>query len=113
MWCLLLGSVGNTLGGLTCYWIGSKGKTEWAEKYLGISAEKLEKIQYKIGRKGAPSAFFSFLPVVGDGINVALGFLHADIKRVTFYMFLGKFSRYFIWMILNDFLIKTIKPALL
>lgn len=34
--CLAAASAGNTLGGMTCYWIGTLGRTEWIAK-LGVS----------------------------------------------------------------------------
>ncbi len=92
--CVLFGTVGNVLGGLTCYWIGSKGKIEWMEKYLGVSKEKVESVQTWVANKGAPMAFFSFLPIIGDVINIALGFLHSKLKWVVVFMTLGKFARY-------------------
>lgn len=103
--CVLFGTVGNTLGGLTCYWIGSKGKIEWMEKYLGISKEKVDSVHGWVSQKGAPMAFFSFLPFIGDVINVALGFLQSNLKRVTFYMALGKFARYFFIMVIKPILL--------
>ena len=36
-------TAGNALGGLTCYWIGHLGKTEWIEKYLGVSRKQMTK----------------------------------------------------------------------
>ncbi len=106
--CLILGTIGNTLGGLTCYWIGSKGKTEWMEKYLGVSQSKLERVQKCVRKKGSYMAFFSFLPIVGDVINIALGYLHSDIRLVTIFMTLGKFTRYLLWMMLNNYIISII-----
>lgn len=106
--CLILGTIGNTLGGLTCYWIGSKGKTEWMEKYLGVSQSKLERVQKWVRKKGSYMAFFSFLPIVGDVINIALGYLHSDIRLVTIFMTLGKFTRYLLWMMLNNYIISII-----
>ena len=35
-WCLVAASAGNTLGGMTCYWIGTLGRTEWITR-LGVS----------------------------------------------------------------------------
>ncbi|OAV71582.1 hypothetical protein Barb4_00561 [Bacteroidales bacterium Barb4] len=32
--CLVAATIGNFLGGMTCYWMGMLGKTEWLEKYL-------------------------------------------------------------------------------
>ncbi|MFA6703134.1 MAG: DedA family protein, partial [Dysgonamonadaceae bacterium] len=43
--CIIFATIGNALGGLTCYFIGSLGKTEWVEKYLKIKREKIEKMQ--------------------------------------------------------------------
>jgi membrane protein YqaA with SNARE-associated domain len=96
--CMLAAVVGNFLGGMTCYWLGMLGKVEWIEKYLKLDANKLHKIQNRIKDKGAWSAFFVFLPGVGDFIAVALGFLRANTWIVAFFMFLGKAIRYWVWM---------------
>jgi membrane protein YqaA with SNARE-associated domain len=39
-------------------------------------------------------AFFSFLPVVGDLIAIALGYMRANVYIVNVSMFAGKFARY-------------------
>jgi membrane protein YqaA with SNARE-associated domain len=96
--CLIAASVGNSLGGMTCYWIGMSGKTEWIEKYLKMNKEKLHKAQEWVRNKGAWSAFFVFLPGIGDFIAVALGFLRANAWIVALSMAAGKTLRYWIWM---------------
>ncbi len=106
--CLVYGTVGNTLGGLTCYWLGSIGKIEWIVKYLRMEPAKVERMQQRVRKWGAAAAFFSFLPIVGDCINVALGFLRSDIRWVTLFMALGKFARYFVWMMMNNFILERI-----
>ena len=40
-WCLWWASLGNTLGGMTNYYLGRLGKTEWLEKHLKFSAAKM------------------------------------------------------------------------
>jgi len=92
--CIIFATIGNALGGLTCYFIGSLGKTEWVEKYLKIKREKIEKMQNRLKGKGAFMGFFAFVPGVGDLIIVALGFMHSNIWITTLSMTLGKFSRY-------------------
>lgn len=92
--CVILASVGNLLGGMTNYLLGSLGKIEWIEKYLKVDKEKLIKVQDRIKNKGAPIAFFSFLPVVGDLIALALGFMRANVYIVTITMLAGKVLRY-------------------
>lgn len=34
VWSTLFTTAGNALGGVTCYWIGRMGKTEWIENIL-------------------------------------------------------------------------------
>ena len=92
--CIIVASVGNWMGGMTNYYLGRLGKTEWIEKYLKVKKEKIEKIQHWLRGKGASMAFFSFMPVVGDVIAIALGYMRANIYIVNTSMFAGKFLRY-------------------
>lgn len=41
--CVFSATLGNWLGGVTCYYIGYLGKTEWIHTYLKIPEEKLSK----------------------------------------------------------------------
>lgn len=92
--CVIAATVGNTLGGMTSYWVGSLGKIEWVEKYLRIKRENIEKMQRRLQGPGAVSAFFAFVPGIGDVIVVALGFMRANFWIATIFMLLGKFLRY-------------------
>lgn len=95
MWtCILVASVGNWLGGMTNYGLGRLGKTDWIERRLKIPPEKINRMRDFLSGKGAAMAFFSFLPVVGDLIALALGYMRANILIVNVSMFLGKFLRF-------------------
>lgn len=96
--CMIAATVGNFLGGMSCYYLGRLGKMEWIEKYLKLDTAKLLKIQKWIEGKGSVMAFFVFLPGVGDFIAVALGFLRGNVWIVSISMFLGKAIRYWVWM---------------
>jgi Predicted membrane protein len=96
--CTVAATIGNFLGGLSCYYLGYLGKVEWVEKYLKIKKEKVDKLQNWLNGKGSAMAFFVFLPGVGDIIAVALGFLRANVYAVSLFMFAGKFIRYIVWM---------------
>lgn len=99
MWmCVIWATLGNWLGGLSCYYLGYLGKIEWIEKYLKIKKEKIEKLQMWLQAKGGLMAFFVFLPGIGDVIAVALGYLRANVALVAISMFLGKFIRYIVWI---------------
>ena len=96
--CMISATLGNFLGGMTCYWLGKIGKIEWIKKYLRMNTDKLLKMQDRLKDKGAWIGFFAFLPGVGDFIVVALGFLRANIWVTALSMLLGKAFRYWIWM---------------
>lgn len=98
--CILIATLGNWLGGMTNYYLGRLGKIEWIEKYLKIKPEKIHKMQNWLENKGSYMAFFSFLPLIGDVMAVALGYMRANQTVVTISMLLGKFSRYVVVMLL-------------
>lgn len=96
--CMIAATLGNFLGGMSCYYIGRLGKIEWIEKYLKLNINKLKKVQHWIEGKGSVMAFFVFLPGIGDFIAVALGFLRGNVWIVSLSMLIGKFLRYLVWM---------------
>ena len=96
--CMIAATLGNFLGGMSCYWIGMLGKIEWIEKYLKLDIQKVEKVQRWIQDKGSWTGFFVFLPGIGDFIAVALGFLRANVWVVAISMLAGKAIRYWVWM---------------
>ncbi|GAB6119120.1 YqaA family protein [Dysgonomonas termitidis] len=96
--CVIVASVGNWLGGMTNYYLGRLGKIEWIEKYLKVDRGKIEKMQQWLEGKGAIMAFFSFMPVVGDIIALALGYMRANVYIVNIAMFSGKLLRYILIM---------------
>lgn len=96
--CMLAAITGNFLGGMTCYWLGMLGKIEWIEKYLKMDRGKIDRVQEWVQQKGSWTAFFVFLPGVGDFIAVALGFLRANVWIVAVSMLAGKAIRYWVWM---------------
>ncbi|MDH6535605.1 DedA family protein [Parabacteroides sp. 52] len=96
--CMVAATLGNFLGGMSCYGLGMLGKTEWIEKYLKMDPVKIHRVQEWVKNRGSWMAFFVFLPGIGDFIAVALGFLRANIWVVGVSMFLGKALRYWLWM---------------
>lgn len=92
--CVLSATLGNTLGGLTCYWMGRLGRTDWIEKYFKVKKEKIDRMQRFLQGKGALMAFFAFLPFVGEAIAIALGFMRSNLVLTSVSMFAGKLVRY-------------------
>lgn len=95
-------SVGNTLGGMTCYWIGTLGRAEWIER-LGIKHEQRERAQRFLAGRGAWTAFFAFLPTIGEAIALSLGLMRSNPRLTLLAMFLGKAARYAVLMLVYLF----------
>lgn len=92
--CILAATVGNVLGGMTCYYMGHLGRVDWIEKYFKVKREKVNKMQVFLQGKGALMAFFAFLPIIGSVISIALGFMRSNVWLTVSAMFAGKLLRY-------------------
>jgi len=91
---ILVATLGNTIGGMTCYLLGWLCKWSWIEKWLKIKEESLAKAQAKVGKYGSLAALLTWLPVVGDVIAIALGVMRTRVVPTTLFMFIGKGLRY-------------------
>jgi membrane protein YqaA with SNARE-associated domain len=79
-------TLGNTLGGMTSYAVGRL-----------VPQRKInQKAEGWIKRFGAPVTFLAWLPVVGDALCVAAGWLRIKWPGVLFFMAAGRFLRYLI-----------------
>ena len=92
--CLISATLGNTVGGMTCYCMGRLGKVSWIEKYFKVKKEKVDKMVKFLQGKGALMAFFTFLPAIGEVIAIALGFMRSNTWLTIVSMFVGKLIRY-------------------
>lgn len=98
--CLWIATIGNWLGGLTSYWIGWIGKWEWIEKWFRVKEEQLIRQKHKIDKYGVFLALFTWLPLIGDLLALALGFYKVKPHSSAFYMLLGRFLRFLAWTVL-------------
>lgn len=97
---LLVATAGNFLGGVTTYFIGRLAKWEWVEKWFRVKRETLEKQKKTIDRWGVWAALVSWVPIVGDVINIALGFYKTPAVWTLLLLFVGKFARFAVWTLL-------------
>ena len=94
-WALVIyGTVGNTLGSMFNYWIGSLGRMDWIEKYLHVKPQNLDRARRFMAGRGAWTGFFAFLPVIGEGITIVLGLMRANITLTVVSVTAGKLARY-------------------
>lgn len=88
---LLVATAGNTLGGISSwllgYWLIIKYPDAVPKKLNPQSIERLR-------RWGWPVLLFSWLPVIGDPLCLAAGWLRLNIYLSILAIALGKFIRY-------------------
>lgn len=94
-------TLGNVLGSMFNYWIGTFGRLEWIERYLHVKREKIERTQRWLRGHGAWMGFLCFLPVVGSALSVTLGYMRANPYLSFLSITLGKALRYaiLIWAV--------------
>lgn len=94
MLTILVGTLGNVMGGMTGYWIGHLGNMKWIERYFGVSPQKLERAKRFVNGRGAWMGLFCFIPFIGEAITIVLGLMRANVYITLLSMTIGKFSRY-------------------
>lgn len=80
---LAVATLANTAGGMTTYLIG---RVAGARKPL----PQLERVR----RWGTPALLFAWLPVVGDGLVLAAGWLRANWVAALLFQLVGRGVRY-------------------
>ena len=94
IWLTLSATLGNSLAGVTCFLAGYLAKKEKVMSFFRISEKKMNRADRLIGKYGLWTAFFSFLPAIGEVLLIALGIMRANKTKVFVYMTLGKLVRY-------------------
>ncbi len=98
-WMLIFfATLGNLLGGMTCYYLGYLGRMEWITKYMRIKEEKVNKMHRFLEGRGAWLAVFVFVPFIGDVIIVVFGLMRSNFFIVSLAMLIGKLSKYVVWL---------------
>lgn len=85
---VLVATVGNTLGGLVSFGIGRAFSPERLARPAMQSA--LERVR----RFGAPALLAAWVPIIGDPLCVAAGWVRLRWWPVVLYMTIGKAARY-------------------
>ncbi|MBU0751737.1 MAG: DedA family protein [Gammaproteobacteria bacterium] len=84
---LLLATVGNTLGGMTTYWMARALPQKLG---AGATAKYLKPLQ----RYGPPALLLAWAPLVGDALCAAAGWLRLPWLACALWMAAGKAARY-------------------
>jgi membrane protein YqaA with SNARE-associated domain len=81
---LAVATVGNTLGGMSSYLLGRLVP----DKKIGV------KVVESVRRRGAAVLLLSWVPLIGDALCVAAGWLRLNPWWSVLFIALGKFARY-------------------
>jgi len=92
-WLLLaVASFGNTLGGIVSWGMGWWVARHWPpDKILSPARQRA---LAPIRRWGSPALLFSWLPIVGDPLCFAAGYLRLPFPASLLFIALGKTARY-------------------
>ncbi|HEY7657719.1 MAG TPA: YqaA family protein [Burkholderiales bacterium] len=80
-----IATLGNTLGGMSSYLIGRIIPQK--KELRGLQA---------VQKYGSPALLLSWVPIVGDPLCVAAGWLRINPWLAALFMGLGKFTRYLV-----------------
>lgn len=90
----LAATIGNTLGGITCFMIGYLTTKEKVQKFFKVPDRRMKRADMLIQKYGYWTAAFSFLPVLGEVFLLSLGIMRVNRFKVISLMALGKLFRY-------------------
>lgn len=83
---LLLGTLGNTIGGMITFGMG----------WMLPMTQQLKHVD-KARRYGPPALLLAWTPLLGDALCLAAGWLRQNPLYAALFMAIGKFARY--WLI--------------
>lgn len=83
---LAVATLGNTIGGMISFGMG----------WLLPQTQQLKHVE-KVRRYGTPALLLAWVPLIGDALCLAAGWLRLNPWQAALYMTLGKFARY--WLI--------------
>lgn len=91
---ITVATIGNTLGAMTSWGIGRLVSIRYSTEKL--SKESQQKAVTRLQHYGSPILLLSWLPVVGDPLCVAAGWLRIHWLKSLLFITTGKLLRYIV-----------------
>jgi len=82
---LLVATIGNTLGGMFSFGMG----------WLLPQTQQLKHVE-KLRRYGTPALLLAWVPLLGDALCLAAGWLRLNPWQAALFMAVGKLARYWV-----------------
>jgi membrane protein YqaA with SNARE-associated domain len=80
---LVIATIGNTLGGMVTFGMG----------WLLPQTQQLKHVE-KVRRYGTPAMLLAWVPLIGDALCLAAGWLRLNPWQAALFMAIGKLARY-------------------
>ncbi len=90
----LAATAGNVLGAVVNFMLGRMLLHFEHRRWFPVSAANRQRAEALFGRYGQPVLLFSWLPVIGDPLTLAAGFLRTPFAVFLVYVTIGKAARY-------------------
>jgi membrane protein YqaA with SNARE-associated domain len=91
---VICATIGNSLGSYFTYYLGYLANWQKINKWLRMKEENILKVKRWIDKYGVYTAFFAWIPFLGDPIALALGVFKINVKQAFLFIFIGKLVRY-------------------
>jgi membrane protein YqaA with SNARE-associated domain len=89
---VIIATLGNTLGAMTTWWLGLLAAKKLP--VAGILSKQKQKALAMVKRRGLWTLLFSWLPVIGDALCFAGGWLQLPLLPACLVILIGKLGRY-------------------
>lgn len=97
---VVVATLGNTLGAMTSWGIGRLISLRYSA--VQLSKESQQKAVARLQKYGSPILLLSWLPVVGDPLCVAAGWLRIHWLQSLLFITVGKLLRYLVIIYIVD-----------
>lgn len=97
---IAVATLGNTIGAMTSWGIGRLIAVRYSVEQL--SKESHQKAVERLQKYGSPILLLSWLPIIGDPLCVAAGWLRIHWLPSLLYISIGKLLRYIVIVYLVD-----------
>ena len=86
--------LGNVAGALLTFWMGHAARCGYA-RFQRLKWQLDPAAMQRLHRLGPPALFLSFVPLIGDAMVLAAGWLKLPLAKCVLWMTLGKGLRYY------------------
>ena len=92
-------SAGNTLGGVTCYYVGRMVPADRVQHIFHIKESHMQRAHTLVARWGAWMGLLCWVPIIGDALLVTLGIMRSNPLTTNLTMLVGRTLRYAVVLI--------------